>query len=233
MVTDAIEKHVSETSLLGRLLQSTKSEAGLTKREVRDNLVVFLLAAYETPSIGWVLYFLGKHPDMAARLTQEVDDVLCEGVASLHDLPRLVYTEACIKEALRLVPPSPILAREALGDDTLSAGNVKRGTLLVIPAYAIHQNANKWLAPTAFRPERFLESSAAAASDFLPFGRGARQCIGAGLAMQTKVTMVAMLLWRFSFSLVPGYHATPHNKLRPFPSGGLPTRLAVRRTANA
>ncbi|MEQ1501667.1 MAG: cytochrome P450 [Myxococcota bacterium] len=210
--------------LLGQMLRASGSVA---PDQLRGNLVVFLVAAYETPSLGWALFLLGRHREVAERAAAEVDSVLGGADPTVADLKRLVFLDACLLEALRLHPPSPVLFREALEDVQLATGRVEAGETVAIAACALHLDPLTWPDPDSYRPERFLDRRTDGLS-FLPFGTGPRACIGAAVAMQTKKTLVAMLLQRFRFAVDDGYAPVPNDPLRPHPSGSVPATLTLR-----
>ncbi len=216
------------SQLLDLLLQALLAQDGGTMSdvEVRNNIVVFLLAAYEFPSFGWTLYFIARDPAVMRRIQAEVDTVLAGRTPQVADLERLAYVRMCVDEGLRLFTPSPIIARDALAADELATCRVEAGTTVAIPICAIHHDPARWPEPLRFRPERFADPARIEPFSYLPFGAGARECIGARLSRQLKITIVAMLFQQYSFALQPGYEPVPVDKLKPRPSGGVPVRVA-------
>ncbi|HEX2054100.1 MAG TPA: cytochrome P450, partial [Actinomycetota bacterium] len=89
--------------LLGLLLQATYPEngSGLYDKEVRDQVLIFLLAGHETTatSLTFTLHLLGRHPEVQANVHTEVDRIL-EGRTepTLQDILNLRYTTMVIKE---------------------------------------------------------------------------------------------------------------------------------------
>ncbi|MEZ4236688.1 MAG: cytochrome P450 [Myxococcota bacterium] len=214
----------------GEDLLSLLLAADLPEGQRRGDLVVFLVAAYETPSLGWALDLLARHPALAERAAAEVAEVLDGRDPAVDDLPRLRYLQACVREALRLNPPSPVLFREALEDTPLATCAVARGTTVAVAACALHRDPAFWGDPDAVRPERFLEQRVPSLQ-FLPFGAGPRACIGGPAAMQLKTTLLAMLLQRFRLAAEPGPPPRPRDPLRPHPDGGVPAILTLRERA--
>lgn len=234
LLTRTVREHGAEArvrmNLLGRMLAARDAEArvSLSEAELLDNLVVLLLAAYETPSLGWALYFIGREPAVAERVHAEVREVLGERAPTLEDLPRLRYVRMCIDESMRLFSVSPLLVRQALTDDELGACRIRAGTHVVIPSCAIHHTPGLWPEPRVFRPERFEDPERVHPFSFMPFGKGARECIGRALALQFSTTIVAMLFQRYAYTLSEGYEARPNNKFTPFPLGRVPVHLTPR-----
>ena len=75
-----------------------------------------VMAGHETTAntLAWAWFLVSQAPEVEARLHAELDAVLGEDPPTLRDVARLPYTRAVIDETLRLYPPVPILAREAL-----------------------------------------------------------------------------------------------------------------------
>ena len=92
---------------------------------------------------------------------------------------------------------------------------------MILPIYALHRHHKLWEDPDAFRPDRFLEPKRHDRFAYLPFGDGPRICIGANFAVQEAVIILATLLARFRFSLVPGRLPKPVMILTLRPEGGV------------
>jgi enediyne biosynthesis protein E7 len=217
----------AEGNLLGHLLAATAADEPrrrLSGEELRGNLIAFLRAAYETPSFGWTLYFVGRRPDVRRALRDEAASALGGRAPGPGDLKALAYTRACVDEGLRMFTVAPLAIRRALAADSLGGLPVEPGDYVIIPAGYMHQAPELWTDPHEFRPERFLSPSHHPYS-YLPFGRGARECVGRSLVLHSCVVILAMLLQRYDYELAPGYRARPTHKLRPYPVGKLPVRL--------
>ncbi|XP_039081726.1 cytochrome P450 4A11-like [Hyaena hyaena] len=85
------------------------------------------------------------------------------------------YTTMCIKEALRLYPPVPGIARELSKPITFPDGrSLPKGFQIFLSIYALHHNPKVWPNPEVFDPSRFAPGSARHSHAFLPFSGGAR-----------------------------------------------------------
>ncbi|RBQ21298.1 cytochrome P450 [Spongiactinospora rosea] len=188
--------------------------AGMSAARIRDTVLVIMLAAHHTTgvAVSWTLHLLARHPEVAARVTAEVDDVLGDRPAPAYaDLRRLTYLEMALKESMRLYPPGPYGAREATHDLTLGDHHIPAGTTIFYPFWAIHLNPQYWPDPQAFVPERFTPEAIAARPRhaFVPFGLGPRACEGSGLAMVEAELVLAVLLKRLEFAPVAGHPVVP------------------------
>ncbi|MGK4585163.1 cytochrome P450 [Kitasatospora sp. HPMI-4] len=195
--------------LIGALI-----EAGQSPARIRDTVLVTMLAAHHTTgvAVSWTLHLLGRHPEAAGRVADELDHVLGDRtVPEYTDLRRLTYLEMVLKESLRLYPPGPYGARETTEPLALGGYGIPAGAVVFYPFWAVHLNPDHWPEPERFRPERFTpeESAKRPRLAWIPFGLGPRTCEGAGLAMVEAELLLAVLLRRFRFRPVPGHQVTP------------------------
>ena len=150
------------------------------------------------------LYYLGRHPEEAARLREEVEALdAAEGLTlkSATTLRRLRYF---LMEVLRLRTPYAIVGREALADQQLGGFRVPKGSLFAIAPLLVHKNADYWERPEAFDPSRYETLSLATATHFLPFSSGERACPGQGFAMRQAMYIVARIVRAYEVELVDG-----------------------------
>jgi len=137
-----------------------------------------------------------------------------------------------LEEAMRVYPPVPFLSREAAGPDRIAGVDIAPGTIIVVAPWLVHRHRLLWQESDLFEPERFAPERRAKIPRFayLPFGVGARICIGAGFAMQEALIALAMIVQRFRLHLLPGAHVEPVARVTLRPARGLPMRLERRHT---
>jgi cytochrome P450 len=138
-------------------------------------------------------------------------------------LPHLTYIRMVIDEAMRLYPPVWLLGRRAIAADTVAGYDLPAGALIAISPYAVHRHPAYWDEPTRFDPSRFAPQPQAAQPRFayLPFGGGARQCIGNRFALMELQLVLATLLPHVRLRLANGYTATPEPLLNLRPLNGM------------
>ncbi|GAB2293607.1 hypothetical protein Dimus_027819 [Dionaea muscipula] len=190
----------------------------------------FFFAGKHTTSnlLIWMTVLLAIHPQWQQLAREEVlrvcgsrDTPTKDDVATLKTLGMIVY------ETLRLYPPTVASIRRSKKDVELGGTiMIPKGTEILIPILAVHHDSTIWGADVAeFNPARFAQGAAQAAaishpSAFMPFGIGARQCIGQNLAiLQAKLAM-AMILQRFSFDLSNNYKHAPTLLMLLYPQFG-------------
>ncbi|MEU6820461.1 cytochrome P450 [Streptomyces atriruber] len=206
------DRATDRSNLIGALLA-----AGTPPARIRDTVMVTMLAAHHTTgvAVSWTLHLLGRHPDVAERVTGELDRVLGDRSAPDYgDLRELTYLDMVLKESMRLYPPGPYGARETTEAMVLGADGqyeIPAGTTVFYPFWAVHMNPDHWPEPERFRPDRFTPEAVAERPRLahVPFGFGPRSCEGAGLATVEAQLMLAVLLKRFRFRAVEGHEVTP------------------------
>lgn len=169
------------------LLLSARDEDGtpLTAQELRDELITLLLAGHETTasSIGWAFERLLRTPHALERLTAEAR------ARESSD-----YTDAVIKETLRLRPVVPEVFRAPSEPVELGGYLFEAGAQVAASILSVQRDPELYPPdPHAFRPERFLEGAPEPYA-WVPFGGGVRRCIGAAFAqLEMKIVISAIL----------------------------------------
>lgn len=214
------------------LLLSARDEAGdrLSSREVRDQVVTFIVAGHETvaSALTWSWALLAQHPEIQAALQRESDEVLAGRAPTFADYGRLPFARAVLDEALRLFPPAWLVTRRALGPDVLGGREIPAGALIILSPWLLHRHPSAWRDPETFDPTRFLDGSADRTA-FVPFGAGPRQCIGRDFAYVEGVLMLAAVAGRYSLAFPAGAgfpQAEPLVTVRP--ADGLPMKVTRR-----
>ena len=220
--------------LLSMLLMAVDDEGdgtGMSDRQARDEAMTLFNAGHDSTAaaLSWAWYLIAKHPEVQARVRDEVRGVVGDRAASYHDLPQLTYTEKVVKESMRLYPPTwALFMREALDEMTLGGYRVPRGSWLYASPFATHRDARFFTDPLRFDPERFSVErvSEIPRHAYFPFGVGPHTCIGNHFAMMEATLIVATLLQRHRVTLPPGERpVTAEALIAMRPEGGLRVRV--------
>ena len=193
--------------LLSVLLAAVDEDSGarMSDQQLRDEMMTLFLAGHETTAnaLTWTFYLLSRHPEVETRLVDELQRVLAGRVPSMNDLPELPYTDMVLREALRLYPPAPGLAREPIEDVTIGGYNVPKGSLISANTYAIQRDSRFFADPERYDPDRFVPGweERIPRYAYLPFGAGPRVCIGSGFAMMEARLILAAVAQRYKLSL--------------------------------
>jgi tRNA-Thr(GGU) m(6)t(6)A37 methyltransferase TsaA len=189
--------------LISLLLDARDPDTGapMSNQEVRDQVLIFLLAGHETTStaLTFTVQLLGRHPDVQAAVHHEIAEVLAGRVPRADDVARLTLTEMAVKEAMRLYPPAYSLGRLAEHQVTIAGERIPAGSIILLSQWATHRRPDLWPDPQRFDPTRFEPAAEQARPRYayFPFAGGLRGCIGGHFAMTEAVVAIATLLARF------------------------------------
>ena len=231
IVADRRASGVPGDDLLGMLMgaRDEASGEGMSDIQLRQELLTLVLAGHETTAnaLSFIVYLLSRHPEVARRVVQEVEDVLSGRAPTLADLKRLEYTTMVIEEAMRLYPPAWVLERDSIAEDVVGGYRLPKGSLVGISPYILHRNPDLYPNPEGFDPERFSKGASAARPKYhyLPFGGGPRFCIGNAFALMEMQIIVPMLLQRFRLDLLPGFRLQLDPSVTLRPKHGIDVRL--------
>jgi len=217
----------TESDLLTMLLQVQDAETGegMTDEQVRDEVVTLMAAGQETTSnaLCWTLVLLAQHPDIEARLQQEYQQVLGGRAPQIEDLPQLKLSRMVLEESMRLYPPAWVFARSAIDEDEIGGYSIAKGAYVLMFPATTHRHPDFWERPDVFDPERFEPARAAGRHRFayFPFGGGPRVCIGNQFALTEAQLILATILPRYQFRLLPEDNVVPEPLITLRPRGKL------------
>jgi cytochrome P450 len=170
--------------------------------QLGDQVATMILAGHETTATAlfWSLYLLALDPATQDAVAREVKGAITDGRL---DLERLKFTRAVIDETMRLYPPAFLIARSALAPDRIAGLSVKKGDVILIAPWLLHRHEKLWRDPNAFVPQRFMPPEPAPDRfSYLPFGVGARVCIGAHFALVEATLALAKMIGAFRVELL-------------------------------
>jgi cytochrome P450 len=201
--------------LMGAARDPETNEA-FSEQQLGDQIATMILAGHETTATAlfWSLYLLALDPATQDELAAEV---AMAGVNGTLDIERLKFTRAVVDETMRLYPPAFLIARAAIAPDTIAGMPVRKNDVILIAPWLLHRHEKLWRDPNAFIPARFMPS--APPPDrfaYLPFGVGARVCIGAHFALVEATLALAKLIGAFRVEL--------HDKAPVMPVGVVTTQ---------
>lgn len=211
------------TDMLHVLLEARDEDGeGLSPGDLRDELLTLLVTGYETTAtaLAWALHWIFDVPAVRGRLLAELG-----GRPPVEAAAKSSYLDAVCKEVLRIHPVIPIVARRLQTPVVIGGKELPAGITVAPSVYLTHHREDLYAAPDTFRPERFLERIYSP-YEYLPFGGGARRCIGMALATWEMKVVLSTLLPSVELELVEGTTVRPQRRsVTVGPSGGLPMRF--------
>ncbi|XP_047036303.1 cytochrome P450 4c21-like isoform X2 [Helicoverpa zea] len=189
--------------LLDRMLDLADKQNAFTDDDIREHLDTIVGAAYDTTAtaVTFILVVIGSHPDVQEKMYQELQKVLDDEERDInkHDLPKLVYMEAVIKETLRLYSPAPRFARTSNTDVKLKNYTLPANSTYIISVYGLHRHAMWGPDKDQFIPERWLDPARLPKNPnfFAAFSLGRRNCIGRLYGVMAIKTTLSYILRHF------------------------------------
>ncbi len=211
------------------IAQANDTSGILTDEQVTNEVTNLFAAGYEVVShtLAFTLYLLARHEAWLEKTIAEVRGQLGTRPATAADLEALPLLDQVVKESMRLLPVTAVVAREAAVDMTLNGATIRRGQTVLIPPWTLHRRAADFPDPLRFDPERFAPARSASIPKFayIPFATGPRICLGAAFAnLQVRLTLAA-ILQHVRPALLPGYTMRPIFRFNTRPADALPMQI--------
>ena len=205
------------TDVLAMLVRSTE----MTDDELRDQLITLLLAGHETTAtaLSWTLERLVRHPDVLARAVRAADEWDDE------------YLDAIVKESLRVRPVLFDVARRLAEPVELGGHRIPAGVTVAPAVGLVQRSARHYPDPLRFDPDRMVGATLTPTT-WLPFGGGARRCLGATFAQVEMRVVLREILRRVELAPTGARserHRAKHITL--VPHRGARIRVLARRPA--
>ena len=209
------------------LLAQKEDQSGiLTDHQVRNEINNLFAAGYEVTgnTLAFTLYLLAQHPAVTAKVVEELDSVLDDRLVTVDDLVRLPYLDMVIKESMRLLPVTTVVARQSIDAIQLDQYVIPKNQTVLVAPWTLHRHPAYFPEPLQFAPERFSVARREAIHKhaYIPFVTGPRICLGNAFALLQLKINLATILQRYHLTIAPGYHFEPFFRFNTRPKNGLP-----------
>ncbi|MGQ0633463.1 MAG: cytochrome P450 [Planctomycetaceae bacterium] len=229
--------------LLSMLLLAVDDEGdgkGMSDRQARDEAATMFNAGHDSTAaaLAWLWYLVARNSEIEARLIAEARAVLGGRPATSDDVPRLVFTDCVVREALRLYPPVwSLMVRVAQEDVEIGGYLVPKGHWVYMFPWVTQRDARFFENPETFDPDRWMAGRVEKIPQYgwIPFGAGPHVCIGQALALAEMTLIVSTVLQRFRLEFAPNQprDVAPEPLLAIRPRGGLRMVVKAIRSGNA
>ena len=203
----------------------------LSDQAIRDQLLMLIYAGHDTAtcSLTWALDLLARHPTITQTLSEEIRSHGANAI-TLNSLREMPYLDMVLNEVLRLYPPVWIGMRGVTQDFEFDGRVIPAGSRIMYSPAASHRLPQYFEEPLSFDPLRFSPERKGniVPNSYVPFGGGARLCIGMPFAIAELKVLLIGLLSRFRFEPVSDKPTRMRYNPTLAPANGL--KLRVRRT---
>jgi cytochrome P450 len=184
-------------------------ESPLTKQQIRDEIATFIVAGHETvaSALTWAWHLLVTNPDELQKLKQDP-----------------TRSPLVFDESLRLYPPAWVITRRTLSDITVDDVLIPANSLVIVSPWLVHRNPKAWTDPNAFMPDRFKAGTPQLG--YIPFGAGARLCIGKEMARLEGSQILAHIATTWNIESVHTSEVPIDASVTLRPVAGMPVRIS-------
>jgi cytochrome P450 len=190
--------------VLSLLIRANEMGNRVTDEELIGHVALLYGAAHLTTAhtLTWTLFLLAQHPAIMRDLHREIAETMQGDCPTYSEMNRMPVTERILKESMRILPASSYSQRICAEPTMLGNVPLNRGTPVVFSQYVTHHSPELYPEPESFWPDRWLDGPVSPYA-YLPFGAGAKMCIGAPLAMTTLRTVLPSIFKRYRLTVVP------------------------------
>jgi cytochrome P450 len=170
------------------IIESEKHSGALSDDELVAHANILFMSSSEpiATALAWTLMTVARLPCLAAAIRRQLVESADQSSPLLAGM---------INEVLRLVPPSAILMRVVQRDTVLAARPLTAGQAVLVVPFVEHRREGPFREAEAFRPARW-QTERPGPFEFLPFGGGARVCLGRRIALATLYQALRAVLLR-------------------------------------
>lgn len=198
--------------VLSLLLRAKQAGAPMTESQMVGQAALVFGASQMTTAhtLTWTLFLLAQHPEVMQELVDQISD---RPEAKLRIGPPNASTgimptsstsvlDRVIRESMRVLPASAYSQRVTNGATELNGAPLKPNSLVIFSQFMTHRNEQLFESASEFRPDRW-KTIRPTGYEYLPFGGGAKLCLGASLAMSILNIVLPMTLQRAGLQIVP------------------------------
>ena len=240
IIAEYQERGIDYGDLLATMLRAQNQDSatgidqgrgGLSDQEIGDQVVTFLLGGIEAnaKTIAWALHVIARDPGLQKRLHAEADTVLAAAAPEFGDVPELDLTGRTVHETLRLYSIGWFFTRTTTEPARLGGYRIPAGTTVVYSPYLLQRREDLYHDADRFDPDRWAGEGAVSARSkaFVPFGGGARKCIGDTFAVVQATVTLAMIMSAWQVEPTTGAPLRTKINIQLSPNGG-PLRVRAR-----
>jgi cytochrome P450 len=197
---------------LSLLLRAKQAGAPMTESQMVGQAALVFGASQMTTAhtLTWTLFLLAQHPEVMRELVDQISDRPESNLrisppdvsAGIMPATSTSVLDRVIRESMRVLPASAYSQRVNNGSTELNGAPLKPNSLVIFSQFMTHRNEQLFQSSSEFRPDRW-KTIRPTGYEYLPFGGGAKLCLGAPLAMSILNIVLPMTLQKAGLQVVP------------------------------
>jgi cytochrome P450 len=198
--------------VLSLLLRAKQAGAPMTDSQLVGQAALVFGASQMTTAhtLTWTLFLLAQHPEVMQQLVSQIAELptstlrIAPPEASGGIMPATSpdMLDRVIRESMRVLPASAYSQRVTNGPAQLNGAPLTPNSLVIFSQFMTHRNEQLFDSASEFRPDRW-KTIRPTGYEYLPFGGGAKLCLGAPLAMSILNVVLPMTLRRAGLQVEP------------------------------
>ena len=198
--------------VLSLLLRAKQAGAPMSESQTVGQAALVFGASQMTTAhtLTWTLFLLAQHPDVMQELVEQISERpesklrIGPPDASTGILPASSTSvlDRVIRESMRVLPASAYSQRVTNGATELNGAPLNPNSLVIFSQFMTHRNEQLFESASEFRPDRW-KAIRPNGYEYLPFGGGAKLCLGAPLAMSILNIVLPMTLRKAGLQVAP------------------------------
>ncbi|GBM55810.1 Cytochrome P450 4V2 [Araneus ventricosus] len=219
--------------MLDLLLEKHCVSQELSEEDIREQVNLFLIAGHETlgTTISWALFLLGHHPEVQAKIHDEIDRVFGDDFdrpVTEDDFKDLQYLECVLKELSTYTSKYSLISVQHRYYNEINKSDgypIPKGAACIIFAYSLHRDEDVFPDPEKFDPDRFSPENSVNIPEFayIPFSAGPRNCIGYKFAEMELRVILSCIMRNFTVKSLD-----PMDKVKPILNIGIHSNAEIR-----
>lgn len=238
-IHDAMDKLKNDTTILHKSEQTmlqqfliNQEKTKISTDEIVALMVDFVLAGITTTASALhnLIYELGRNQQIQDEIYEEIKNI-CKKDEPLTEeiLSKIPLLKASVKENLRLHGIVPGAGRKLKQDIVLNDYLIPKDTNVNFIFYETARSETNFKDALKFNPKRWLDNNNDSNPfSSLPFGHGARSCVGRRIAEQEMYLIIIKLLQNFKIEYIGQEETEPLWGILLIPSKNLTIKLSKR-----
>ncbi|CAG8611693.1 344_t:CDS:2 [Cetraspora pellucida] len=210
MLTSLITANTSRNTINVKTIDGEMLKP-MNDEQIRTNLIEAILPGTDIIAkvFCFITYNICKHPHVKQKMLLEIDTIFPKSSKNFHvshDISKLKYCKAIIKETSRILPTTYVIPRYTIEEYEIAGYKWPAGTLFHLNRIVANKNPEFWPNSEIFDPDRFYDDNKYDKKmndkNLAMFGGSQRICPGRKFAMTELLLLMVLVFKNYNVELV-------------------------------